>query len=249
MNKTEEATFYPFESKLIKGLIIKRRNRFIMEVEVDGDIYPCHCPCTGRIGNVVFKNIPCLLSHASDPKRKTPYTVEAISVNHGVSYLGINQNAANRYVEYFIKNNALAKMIAHGETVQREQTLGNSRLDFKVSDTYLEVKTPLIELNCEIAEDIEQKKASEFASFERFIKHIHELSNSLQDHERAILLSCFMYDSPEFVPPMQSKHSEYIQENVKDVVTAGVELWQINLDIQEDEVSLISYHPIHFKFS
>lgn len=52
---------FVFEEPLLEGVILKRRNRFIMEVEYDGTVYDCHCPTTGRIGNIVFEDIPCLL--------------------------------------------------------------------------------------------------------------------------------------------------------------------------------------------
>ena len=37
---------YMFDEPLIEGIIIKKRNRFIMEVEIDGKVYDCHCPTT-----------------------------------------------------------------------------------------------------------------------------------------------------------------------------------------------------------
>jgi|GEM_PF-3522916 len=52
-----------------------------MEVEVDGTVLDCHCPTTGRIGDIVFRDIPCLLSRSKDTTRKTLYTVEAISLD------------------------------------------------------------------------------------------------------------------------------------------------------------------------
>ena len=41
----------------------------------------CHGPTTGRIGNIDISGIPCLLSKSDNPKRKTPYTVEAVSLD------------------------------------------------------------------------------------------------------------------------------------------------------------------------
>lgn len=115
-------------------------------------------------------------------------------------------------------------MIQEGSNVKKEQTVGNSRLDFKVGYTYIEVKTPLIQLQTIIASDIQQKKGGYFESYERFMKHIHELSGSLKEHERAILLSCFMYDNPGFEPLKQSAHGDFIQHHIKEVMKNGVEL-------------------------
>jgi sugar fermentation stimulation protein A len=96
---------YKFGEELILGLIKSRPNRFIMNVEVENELVKCHCPTTGRIWNIIFEDIPCLLSKSSNPMRKTPYTVEAISVNEidepNKNWIGINQNAINKYVEFF----------------------------------------------------------------------------------------------------------------------------------------------------
>lgn len=102
-----------------------------MNVEISNKIVKCHCPTTGRIGNIIFEDIPCLLSKAKDPKRKTPYTVEAISVDAintvNMKWIGINQNAINKYVENFLKNEQLNKLTSNNCTVKREQTLGDLR--------------------------------------------------------------------------------------------------------------------------
>ena len=118
-----------FETPLVEGIIRKRKSQFTMDVEVDGVVYNGHCPTTGRIGNIVLNDIPCLLSKSKDETRKTPYTVEAISLDlmhkKNKSWIGINQNAVNRYVEHFIRTGQFYNMLRHGETVKREQTLGN----------------------------------------------------------------------------------------------------------------------------
>lgn len=137
-----------FDTPLIEGIIQKRPNRFIMQVELNGTIYDCHCPTTGRIGNIVLEAIPCILSKSTGTARKTPFTVEAISLDlHSAvkkRWIGINQNAANRYVEHYLKNGGFSDMIGKDrQEVYREQRIGISKLDFRINNTYLEVKTPL----------------------------------------------------------------------------------------------------------
>lgn len=72
---------YLFDKPLQEGSILKRSSRFTMDVLLDGEIIKCHCPTTGRIGDIDTKNIACLISVSKDKKRKLPYTVEAISCN------------------------------------------------------------------------------------------------------------------------------------------------------------------------
>lgn len=243
-----ENSAFVFESALAEGIIRKRRNRFIMEVEVNGAMCDCHCPSTGSIGNIIFRDIPCLLSKSKDTTRKTLYTVEALSVDlpyeKEKAWIGINQNAANRYVEHYLKTGQLCDMVANNNSVKREQKLGISKLDFLVSDTYIEVKTPLQTLQVEKKEHIKEKKSVEFSSFDRFVKHINELAGSLKQNERAILLICFIYDNPRFMPARNSKHSNSIRNEVSTCIKRGIEIWQINFKITPTEVSLEKYFEI-----
>jgi len=217
-----------------------------MQVELNGTLLDCHCPTTGRIGNLVLEDIPCLLSKSANEARKTPYTVEAISLDLPDSqhkrWIGINQNAANRYVEHYLKNGGFADMIGNGShEVLREQKIGISKLDFRVGDTYLEVKTPLQQLQVEIPEHIKTKKVTPFSSTDRMVKHVTELTGSLADHQRAIFLTCFLYDNPGFRVIERSTNYKQVSAVMKKSKTAGVETWQVNYEISPTQVQLIGY--------
>ncbi len=112
-----------------------------MLVKAGGKTLRCHCPTTGRLGDLELSGLPCLYSTSGRKTRKTGHTMEAISTTgDGRSWVGINQTAANRYFEFFLRNGALARL-ARGD-VKREVKLGRSRIDFLVGDSYIEVKTP-----------------------------------------------------------------------------------------------------------
>lgn len=194
---------FEFQQPLAEGIIEKRKSQFTMLVRVDGKTgVSCHCPTTGRVGNLELAGRPCLLSRRTDPNRKTPYTVEAVSLNRpedeNKSWIGINQNAANRYVEHYLRNGGFADMVGMGNEVQRETFLGESKLDFLVGNTYLEVKTPLQHLQVDIPEWVKTKKVTPFSSTGRMQRHVEELASSLKEQERAILLVVFLYDNPGF---------------------------------------------------
>ena len=237
-----------FDPPLIEGIIVKRKGQFIFIVKINDEEVACHCPTTGRIGNIDVKGRPCLLSKSIDSKRKTTYTVEAISLNKiddtNKEWIGINQNAINRYVEYYLLNGGFSNMIGRENQVRRETFLGVSKLDFLVGNTYLEVKTPLQHLQIDIPEYVIKKKSTPFSSTERFIKHITELAKTLKNHERAILLNCFIYDNPGFQIIEKSTHYEEVKNAVDNSLKAGVELWQANFKITDKEIKLIKYFKI-----
>lgn len=245
-------TKYLFEKPLIEAVIVKRNSQFTLDVDIDGDVEKVHCPTTGRIGDIDLKNVACLLSPSDNPNRKTKYTLEAVSVNNldveDKSWIGINQIASNKYVEFFIREGLLEDVVGDFSEVSREVELGNSKLDFLVDDTYLEVKTPLQTLQVEYDSDIKRKKVTPFSSTDRFVKHMRELADSLNDNERAILLTTFQYDNPGFKIINKSTNYVEVSSTVKDCVSRGVEIWQINMKIDSEGVELISVSDISENF-
>ena len=189
-----------FPEPLKEGVIVSRPNRFIMMVQSDSNTIRCHCPTTGRLGDVSLSGLHYLFSDAHSKGRKTAHTVEAIPVEppgRARSWVGINQTAVNRYVEFFIENGQLPRM-ASG-VLKRELRLGGSRIDFLVGNTYVEVKTPLITLP--VAKSIQRVRHGRFDSFDRMIRHMRELRESLSLGRRAVMAMCYLYDAKPFRPP------------------------------------------------
>jgi len=236
---------YEFDTPLIEGRIIKRNSQFTVDVEIDGTIQKVHCPTTGRIGNIDLKNIAGLLSTNDNPKRKTKYTLEAISVSNidkkDKKWVGINQMASNRYIEFFLENHLLNDMLPEYDTIKREVTLGKSKLDFLVGNNYLEVKTPLQTLQIEYDTEIKTKKTAQFSSTDRFIKHINQLTDSLKTNQKAILLNTFQYDNPGYQILNPSTNYTQVSKNVNQCIEKGLEIWQINMNINHEGIELIKY--------
>ena len=120
--------------------------------------------------------------------------------------------------------------------VRREVKLGDSRIDFLVNKTFLEVKMPLIWLSGSKDNGI----SSQANSFERLIRHFKELSNS----SRAIVLLCFLYNAPRFTPPKTEKSNYKIKEAVNRATRNGVETWQANCEITKKGVTLRKYFKL-----
>ena len=239
---------YRFKESLVEGLIRSRPNRFIMQVELEGKMLRCHCPCTGRIGTLRFEDIPCLMSKASGEGRKTPYTVEAISLdppeNRNKSWVGINQVDANRYVEFYLREEALDGMVSNGRNLRREVPLGRSRMDFLVDDrTYVEVKTLLLDLPCEGHPKCTGPPKS-LTDFQRLIDHFKELSKALGSGRRAILLLCYLYPAKPFEVPEPDRKTIRIQRAARAAFKAGVEHWQIDLKVDRKGVALLDYFTL-----
>jgi sugar fermentation stimulation protein A len=110
---------------------------------------------------------------------------------------------ANRYLEHFIQTDQLSEMVGRGGEVRREVRLGESRIDFAIGETYIEVKTPLLEMP--ISKNVPHRKFARMYSFGRLIRHFHELATITGKGGRAILLLCYLYDAePSALRPWKS---------------------------------------------
>ncbi len=245
---------YFFPKRLEEGTVLSRPNRFIMKVrplrkQANGknSILTCHCPCTGRIGSIRFEGIPCLFSRSGKKERKTSCTVEAISLDppgkKEKKWVGINQVEANRYVEFFLKNGMLGRMVKGGRNAERERKLGKSRIDFEVGGTFIEVKTLLMDLPCEGHPNYIEKMPP-FVHFQRMVKHFRDLGKGIRRGSRAIMLLCYLYGAKPFRVPKPDRKTIRIQRAARAAQKGGLETWQINLVLDNEGVRLAKYFPL-----
>ena len=216
-----------------------------MMVNYKNEILKCHCPTMCSIGNIKnLKNRPCLLSHSSDPSRNTQYTVEAISLDSEKTkkkkWIGINQTKANKYFEYFLKQGRFIEIFPKGiKKVEREKFFNSSKFDFKVDDTFLEIKTPLHFLSLEIPKNIETKK-TKLSPGNRLLKHFKDLKNYLKLKKRAIMVLIYMYDADG--KRRQTKENSFkfdeVSKESEECHKLGLETYQVNMKMDCKELDV-----------
>jgi sugar fermentation stimulation protein A len=234
---------YWFTEALAEGTVTSRPNRFIMNVMVEGEVHRCHCPTTGRIGDIKFHDVPCLVERSVDPKRSTWGTVEAVSLDppgkSEKSWIGINQGRANDIVSCFIGSGKLEDMLGPISTIRREIKVGGSRIDFLINDdTLLEVKTPLHLLKVKGYPD--HSSTDGFTSFERTMRHFTEIAEHIPEGRRGIVLLCYLFDAPLFrVPRADGVLSREMQEAVRNATAKGLENWQVNFKLDRTGIDML----------
>ena len=231
---------YYFDQPLMRGIMLKRKSQFTAVVKLDGEELIAHIPMTNRIGDVENKDLPCLLSYHDDPKRKLKYDIEAVLLSDDDNWVGINQILSNRLVEHFFREHELDEIAANYDAIQREVKLGDSKLDFKVGDTFLEVKTPLTTINVKYGAAIKTLPPKPFSSTDRMVKHVNELAGSLQEHERAIFLQVYQYRITERKARLRSTHYEEVSRTIREAAEKGVEFWEVQMDFRPEGVRLYS---------
>ena len=245
---------YKFPAILMRAIVLSRPNRFIMVVRLDsGTEMRAHCPVPGAIP-IDLAGRPCLIDIApANTKRKTQATVHAIECSidqilhppsrdtfSAVSWVGINQSLVNSVIFSMLRENAL-KLMVDTElcAIRREVRVGSSRLDFYVdSGTYIEVKAPLMFSSTISRSD---------NNGGRLIRHLNDLALiASQSSSRAILLLVFLYNAEVFTAPGGSDPSTLhpIRATVAKAISKGVELWQVNMKIDENGISLLDLFPL-----
>ena len=106
----------------IQGLFVKRNNRFIATVLIDGAEETVHVKNTGRLGELLVPKAKVTLQKTEDPKRKTAY--DLISVyKPKLKWVNIDSLAPNM----LMKQELLG---LNYDLVKPEYTYGGSRFDF-----------------------------------------------------------------------------------------------------------------------
>ena len=216
-----------------EGLFIARPNRFIVTAQTSGGIIRAHCPNPGRLQEILIPGRRLIFSKSTNPKRKTPFTLEAAYYEEKV--IPLYAAKANRIARELF----LPRLFPEADTILAEQKQGNSRFDFLIQHggekTFLEVKA------CSLVE--EARAMFPDAPTERGLRHIKELSHlakaSLSTH--GYVLFVIMNPNVEVFSPNIHTDQEFslaLRDVSEDITIKAVSI----LCSPEGEVSVKKFH-------
>lgn len=198
-------------SNISKAIFIKRPNRFIAEVDLDGHREIVHVKNTGRCKELLIPGCEVWLTAPGTPGRKTKYDLVAVRKDTGVLF-NIDSQAPNKVVKEYLATRDYDKVIS-------EYTYGNSRIDFYMergADRYLmEVKGCTLEMD----------GVGYFpdAPTLRGEKHIRELIKAKEAGYHAIIAFVIQMDGVSEVRANVDTHPEF-GIALKDAKAAGVDV-------------------------
>ncbi len=182
-----------FPDPLLRGTLIKRYKRFLVDVTLDDGADPdslvtAHCPNPGSMMGLSAPGSEVWLSPARNPERKLAYTWELLRFDGRL--VGINTAHPNNLVEEAVHNAEIPELGGY-QSVRREVRYGkNSRIDLLLEgdgrpDCYVEVKN--VHLKRDATGD---RGAAEFPDSvtKRGTKHLVELSDMVAAGNRAIMV-------------------------------------------------------------
>ena len=206
---------------VIKAKFIKRPNRFIAEVEIDGQREIVHVKNTGRCKELLVPDCEVWLTAPGNPNRKTRYDLIAVRKDTGVLF-NIDSQAPNKVVREWLRTQ-------NYDLVVPEYTYGNSRIDFYMernNEKYLmEVKGCTLEIN----------GIGYFpdAPTERGVKHIRELIKAKKDGYNASIAFVIQMYGVEEVRANIDTHPEF-GKALDDARKAGVDVLFFKCHVEPD---------------
>ncbi len=189
-------------TKLYEGIFIKRPNRFLAHVILDGKEEVIHVKNTGRLGELLIPGAKVLVEPANSPNRKTKFSL--ICVEKDGRWVNIDSQVVNTIAAEWISQGHLFDDVYF---VKREQKYGNSRFDLYVETEkdkwFIEVKGVTLEMN----------GAAMFpdAPTERGVKHVEELIKCRRDGYKTGILFVIQRKGISYFKPHEERHPEFAQ--------------------------------------
>ena len=128
--------------KLLKGKFVKRLNRFMAEIELDGEKFLAYLPNSGRMLTVLSPKCEAFVKEENSPNRKSKYTMFAVK-RENIPII-VDTRFANKLTKTLIEKRLfppLRKYRVLKENVPKK----SSRIDFLLGRNgqrfYLEVKS------------------------------------------------------------------------------------------------------------
>lgn len=215
----------------VKGIFKNRPNRFIAEVEVDGNLEIAHVPNTGRCKELLVDGAVVWLKPSDNPKRKTKFSLHFVE-NKNV-LVSIYSQQANSIVYDAILDGKIEELTGYS-IHQREKTVDNSRIDIYLSDgtdeCYVEVKgvTLIVDGEARFPD----------APTERGSKHLNELIKLKKEGNRSVVFFLVQHPAGKFFRP-NWENDPVFSKTLNEAYDAGVEILVYKCDNQLDAITLI----------
>lgn len=215
-------------NNIVKAVFLRRPNRFIAEVEMDGHKETVHVKNTGRCKELLIPGCEVWLNAPGTPDRKTKYDLVAVRKENGILF-NIDSQAPNKVVKEWLAAQDF-------DTVIPEYTYGSSRIDFymerrgeggQVERYLMEVKGCTLE--------VEGIGYFPDAPTERGVKHIRELIKAQKEGYHAALAFVIQMGGVTEVRANVDTHPEF-GTALEEARAAGVQILFLTCHVEPDSL-------------
>ncbi len=213
-------------NNITRATFLDRPNRFIANVDIEGQIETVHVKNTGRCKELLIPGCEVWLNAPGTPGRKTKYDLVAVRKDNGMLF-NIDSQAPNKVVNEWLQGQDY-------DTVVPEYTYGDSRIDFYMTrgeDCFLmEVKGCTLE--------VDGIGYFPDAPTKRGVKHLRELTKATKDGYKAMLAFVIQMDGVSEVRPNIETHPEF-GTALAEAKAAGVEVLFLKCHVEPDLLEII----------
>ncbi len=225
------------KTPLIIGEFVKRPNRFLAQLNVDGNIVMAHVPNTSRLSELTIPGTRVGVSYHDDEKRKTQYSLRMMEKNG--AWFSIDSQLPNDLVEEALRNNVI-KTAENAKKIEREKTFGNSRFDFRLEDKdgqtlYIEVKGVTLE--------VDNEGHFPGAPTTRGVKHLNELALAVSNGHRGVVVFVLQFNGAKAMRPNWELDPLFSQ-TLFEVSNKGVEVLAYACDVTLEEITVVRQVPV-----
>lgn len=214
-----------------KGIFRSRPNRFVAQVEINGQEHTVHVKNTGRCRELLIPGTRVLLEYHPDAKeqgRKTEYSLTG--VYKGEMLINMDSQAPNTAAEEWLKNGGFQRETGmKPEHIRREISYGESRFDLAFTiegqPAFMEVK----------GVTLEKDGVAMFpdAPTERGVKHLEELTHAVEDGFLTFVLFVIQMKGIHEFRPNEKMHKAFSDALIK-AREAGVKVMAYDCKVRED---------------
>lgn len=216
---------------ILPAVFISRPNRFIAEVEIEGNCEISHVKNTGRCRELLTEGAKVYVQRADNPQRKTKY--DLISVYKGQELINIDSQAPNKVFGEWVSGGGFIKNIS---LIKPECKYKNSRFDFYIEaderKIFAEIKGVTLEENGIVM--------FPDAPTERGVKHIRELCECVETGYEAYIFFIVQMKHCRFFTPNRITHPEFADALI-EAEKKGVNIKALNCIVKHDELKIDKY--------
>lgn len=218
--------------KVCTAQFIRRPNRFIAEILLDGKETRCHVKNTGRCRELLVDGATVYIEQNPNPGRKTDCSL--IAVRKGDRIVNIDSQAPNKvFYEALMAGKIRLPGFEEVTCAKPEKTYGASRFDFYIESG---LKKAFIEVK---GATLEEEGVAKFpdAPTERGIKHLLELVKAKEDGYSAFIVFIIQMQNIRYFTSNDRTHKAF-GDTLRYASQNGVTVLAYECDVTPDNMEL-----------